>query len=226
MTAAMAHASVPAGVVSALYIATKALHTEAERSGIIGDLLRGEASRDGYILLQRNLLPAYQALEAGLERHRKTPAIATLAAFEFDRATPLTADLRALCGGDFSDIPMLAAGEAYAGRIATAANGSGAALIAHAYTRYLGDLSGGQILKRLLGKKSGLRPEELSFYDFPHHPDLAALKADYRNALDLAGLLASDHAAIIEEGQIAFAMNIDLSEAVRNAVKSVPAGAG
>ncbi len=62
-----------ASVVTALYLRTKTLHVEAERTGIIRDLLRGEASREGYILLLRNLLPAYREMEQGLERHRGSP---------------------------------------------------------------------------------------------------------------------------------------------------------
>ena len=75
-------------------------------------------------------------------------------------------------------------GRAYAGADTKAAEGDGARLIAHAYTRYLGDLSGGQILQRLLARSLELRPSELSFYDFPRFSDLDALKADYRKALD------------------------------------------
>ena len=73
MTAATAENSAPVSVVTALYMRTKTLHVEAERTGIIRDLLRGEASREGYVLLLRNLLPAYQAMERGLERHRGSP---------------------------------------------------------------------------------------------------------------------------------------------------------
>ena len=40
-------------------------------------------------------------------------------------------------------------------------------LIAHAYVRYLGDLSGGRIVGRILARSPGLGPEALSFYDFP-----------------------------------------------------------
>ena len=219
MKAAMADNATPASVVTALYLGSKTLHVEADRSGIISDLLRGEASRDGYILLQRNLLPAYQALELGLEQHRDNPALATLANYRLDRATALAADLTALCGGSFEEIALLPAGEAYAQRIAACAEGDGARLIAHAYTRYLGDLSGGQILKRLLAKRPGLQPEELSFYDFPGHPDLAALKAEYRKALDDAGALIADQQAVIDEGSRAFQLNIDLSWAVQNALQ-------
>ncbi|MET0967901.1 MAG: biliverdin-producing heme oxygenase [Tardiphaga sp.] len=209
--------STPVSVVTALYLGTKTLHTEAERSGIIRDLLRGEASRAGYVLLQRNLLPAYRALETALERHRDTPALAALAAYRLDRATALEADLHALCDGDFAAVPMLPAGEAYAGRIEDAARDDGALLIAHAYTRYLGDLSGGQILKRLLAKKPGLAPNELSFYDFPNR-DLTQLKTEYRNALDQAGAQVNNPEAVIDEGSVAFKLNTDLSWAVHHAL--------
>ncbi|UGV27726.1 biliverdin-producing heme oxygenase [Rhodopseudomonas boonkerdii] len=214
----------PASVVTDLYRATKTLHTEAERSGIIRDMLRGEASRDGYILLQRNLLPAYQALEAGLASHRDTPLLGALAAYRLDRAAALEADLDALCGGDVSQVPVLPEGNAYAQRIAEAATGDGERLIAHAYTRYLGDLSGGQILKKLLAKKPGLAPNELTFYDFPAYADLAALKSDYRNALDDAGKRAAQPQAIVDEGSVAFQLNTDISWAVQAAMEGVKVG--
>jgi heme oxygenase len=222
MTTATAD-NIAVSVVAALYIGTKTLHVDAERSGIIRDLLRGDATRDGYILLQRNLLPVYQALELGLERHRDTPSLQVLANYRLDRATALTADLTALCGGSFADVPLLPAGEAYAQRIKACAEGDGARLIAHAYTRYLGDLSGGQILKRLLAQRPGLQAEELSFYDFPAHPDLAALKAGYRAALDRAGMLVADPQAVIDEGLAAFQLNIDLSWAVQATLAPVSA---
>lgn len=214
-----ARAESPDGVVTLLYLRTKTLHVEAERTGIIRDLLRGEASREGYALLLRNLLPAYQAMEQGLERHLRSPGIGVLAQYKLDRAPAIESDLVTLCGGRWShDIPLLDAGDRYAQRIARAAEGDGSRLIAHAYTRYLGDLSGGQILQRLLGRSPGLQPAELTFYDFPRFSDLEALKADYRKALDHAGLVAADRHAVIEEAAIAFSLNIDLSCAVQAAV--------
>jgi heme oxygenase (biliverdin-producing, ferredoxin) len=223
MTATTADAPSPPNVVTALYLRTKALHVEAERTGIIRDLLRGEASREGYILLLRNLLPAYRAMEQGLERHRDSPALGKLAGFRLDRAPALESDLVAMCGERWSQhIPLLAAGELYSKRIEKAAEGDGTRLISHAYTRYLGDLSGGQILQRLLARSLELRPSELSFYDFPQFSDLDALKADYRQTLDKAGALAADPQMVIEEGAIAFSLNIDLSCAVKAMLSSGP----
>jgi len=217
MSANATNSSSPASVVTALYLRTKALHLEAERTGIIRDLLRGDASRDGYVLLLRNLLPAYQAMEHGLQRHRGSAILGAIADYRLDRAPAIEADLAALCGARWShDIPLLTAGELYASRVQEAAKGNGARLIAHAYTRYLGDLSGGQILQRLLARSLQLRPVQMTFYDFPGISDLDALKADYRKALDQAGALAADPDAVIEEGAVAFSLNIDLSCAVQS----------
>ncbi len=215
MTAASDHAT-PASVVTALYLGTKTLHTEAERSGVIRDMLRGEASRDGYVMLLRNLAPAYRALEDGLERHIATPGLGKLAVYRLNRASALEADLTALAGPSWAtQIPLLPEGEAYRARIADAATGDGNLLIAHAYTRYLGDLSGGLILQRLLAKSLALTPQQLSFYDFPQFDDPAALKSGYRQALDCAGSLASHPDAVIAEGNVAFALNIALSCAIK-----------
>jgi len=185
-------------------------------SGIIGELLRGRATRDGYILLLRNLLPAYQAMEQGLAGHLETPGIGALARYRLDRAPAIESDLVVLCGAAWHrEIPLLPAGDNYARRIKEAAQGDGSGLIAHAYTRYLGDLSGGLILQRLLMRSLELRATELSFYDFPKYPDLAALKSSYREALDRAGRLAGDPKTVVEEGALAFTSNIDLSCAVQ-----------
>jgi heme oxygenase len=216
MTTDIADRASPVSVVDALYLRTKSLHVEAERTGIIRHLLRGEASRDGYILLLRNLLPAYRAMERGLDRHSASPGIGEIAAYRLDRAPAIESDLVELYGGRWGrDIPLLTAGEHYASRIASAAQGDGTRLIAHAYTRYLGDLSGGQILQRLLTRSLQLRPSQLSFYDFPQAPDPDELKSDYRAALDRAGAFACDRDAVIEEGAMAFSHNIALSCAVQ-----------
>lgn len=216
MTDTLASQKTTKGLVSALYVRTKALHTEAERSGIVVDILKGEASREDYILFLRNLLPAYRELEAGLERHAGSSVLGELASYRLDRAPAIEADLEALNGpGWASRVALLPAAQAYSAKIADAASGDGSRLIAHAYTRYLGDLNGGQILSRLIVKALDLKPSELSFYDFTKFVDPEALKTDYRLAIDRAGDSVSDLPAVIEEGALAFSLNIALAEAVQ-----------
>jgi len=198
-----------------MWAATRVLHTTAERSGIIALLLRGQATQRGYAVLLRNLLGAYVALEAGLDAHRDTPGVFRVARPETYRSAAIAADLQALAGEDWAaSLPLLPAGERYAIAIAQAAEVNGARLIAHAYVRTLGDLSGGQIVGELLRRAFGLPEEALSFYRFPAIADIGAYKTSYRQALDAAGAEIADPAAVVAEAALAFRLNIALSEAV------------
>jgi len=210
------------GLADLLRERTRAAHAQAERTGIVQDMLRGQASRGGYALYLRNLLPAYAALERAIEHRCAEPAIAPLAIPAIYRTQAIEADLIALNGPGWQQaLPLLPEGATYAGRIARVAQEEPARLIAHAYTRYLGDLNGGQVLKALLARTLGLRPAALSFHEFPSADDLGALKLDLRAAIDRAGREAADLAAVVEEGERAFGCNIDVSIAVRDAAPAV-----
>ena len=191
---------------------TARLHAEAERSGFVADLLRGRASRFGYVLYLRSLLPAYRRLEQELARHAALPILRPLASPALHRAARLAADLAALdgdppaAGGE----PPLPAAQAYAGRIAAAAAADPALLAAHAYVRYFGDLSGGQVLRRLLAG-SDIPAGALSFYDFAPIAHLAAYKEELRRALDRAGAALPSPEPILAEAETAFRLNIALS---------------
>ena len=74
----------------------------------------------------------------------------------------LEADLRHLIGADWRErIAPVPSTSAYAARILEAAEeGWAAGVIAHHYTRYLGDLSGGQMIARRVAKQHGLDAEQ------------------------------------------------------------------
>ena len=203
------------GLATALRRGTATLHTEAERSGIVQAILQRRASRAGYALLLRNLLPIYRAMERALRRLGPASDVAGWRRPELYRAEALAGDLAALAGPRWKLLlPLLPAGRRYAVRVRAAAAGRGTLLIAHAYARYLGDLSGGQVLRRLLGGALRLGPGELRFYDFPAVADPAALRDELRATLDLAGAALPRPGALIAEAQAAFRLNIALSRAV------------
>lgn len=221
MDDALETAETACGLADALRDRTQVLHTRAERTGIVNRILRGVAERSGYVLLLRNLLPAYRALEAGLERHRLAPGVRCVAEPAVYRARAIQADLETLAGEAWEQsLALLPEGERYAGRISEVAERDAAGLVAHAYVRYLGDLNGGQVLRRILARSLGLQRRELAFYDFAKVPDLDALKAAYRRAFDRAGAELGDTAAILEEAANAFRLNIDLSRAVEGTVST------
>ena len=132
--------------------------------------------------------------------------------------------LTALSGQAWAErFPILPAGARYAARLAAIADGDdGACLIAHAYARYLGDMSGGQILKRLLARSLALDDMALSFYDFPAISDIKEFKAEYRAAIDRAAAEVGDLRSVIDEASVAFQFNIDVSDAVQAAQSGHP----
>jgi heme oxygenase (biliverdin-producing, ferredoxin) len=198
--------------------ATYALHVEAERSGVIGQLLRGGGTREAYALLLRNLSPAYRAMEDGLVRQANSPALCALVRPELFRTAALESDVEWLAGAGWREsLLLLPAGERYAARVsAAAANGSGR-LVAHAYLRYLGDLSGGQIMKRLLAKSLGLGADTLAFYDFPAIADVSAFKNEYRKAIDDSVVAGANPVDVVDEAIVGFRLTIELSEAIARA---------
>jgi heme oxygenase len=215
-----------AGLARRLREGTAELHALAERSGIARDILRGTATPVGYALFLRNLLPVYRAMEHALEARRDAPLIAPFALPSLYRAAALESDLALLCGDRWREsLAWLPAAQRYAQRVDACAQGDGARLIAHAYVRYLGDLSGGQVLRRLLARSLRIGSEALRFYEFPGIRDADRFKAEYRRALDCSALSASDADAVVEEAAAAFQLNIELSEAVQEVARSIVSSA-
>jgi heme oxygenase (biliverdin-producing, ferredoxin) len=212
---------------------TKAGHVEAERSGIMRSILRGRVERRAYCELLRGLHEVYAALEAGLVRHAAHPVVGPVHVAELRRESALAADLHALHGpGWRHELPVRATAAAYAARLRRLADEQPALLVAHAYVRYLGDLSGGQLLRSLVTQALALASAApagnagVSFYDFGGPNDVAALKARFRAALN--SLPVDDEAAdrITDEAKLAFGLHarlfeeLELSEAAAAATAS------
>lgn len=212
---------VPAGLSDQLKSRTAGLHREAERSGVLHDLLRGGINQSLYVMLLRNLLPVYRALEDALDQPGRDPCLASLADPAVYRVNALRADIRHLEGTDDNDDLVPSAAE-YAARIAACAqSGRWPGLIAHAYVRYLGDLNGGQILKRLISPKLSLDGAGLSFYDFPMAGDPRAFALTYRGAIDQAGLHLDDVEPVLAEAESAFRFNIAVGEEIKRAANRI-----
>ncbi len=214
----IAHRTDDASLAEALCVAlrerTRILHREAERSGFVGALLRGRATIHGYIFLLRSLLPVYQEMENALAAHAQNGGVGLLALPAVYRAEAIRSDLEHLSATIMFQPPALAAADHYAKRVRSAAAGDGARLIAHAYTRYLGDLNGGRVLRAQLAKRLSLKPKALSFFDFPDIQDIGGFIASYRARIDEAGEVLNNHDEILDESAQAFRCNIALSEAI------------
>ncbi len=196
-----------------LRLETRELHAATERTGAMAALLAGRLPRADYLAMLRNLHAIYAALEAALHAHAAAVPVAALQAGTLGRAAPLAEDLAALHGPAWSDeLPLTAAALGYVARLQalqTAAGPAAApALVAHAYVRYLGDLHGGQVLQRLVGRHYGLSGEGgapgTRFYDFGDTPQVLALRQQLRAALGSLPFDGAEQDSVVAEACWAF----------------------
>ncbi|MCP9619357.1 biliverdin-producing heme oxygenase, partial [Nocardia otitidiscaviarum] len=80
------------------------------------------------------------------------------------------------------------------------------------YTRYLGDLSGGQVIRGTAEKLWDLpkKGDGVRFYVFDRIGNPAAFKREYRELLDALPIGGDDTERVLDEARRAFAMNTDM----------------
>jgi heme oxygenase len=198
---------------------TKTVHRAAENVRFVRDFLKGKVPKDSYIELLTSLFHVYKAMERALAN---LPAHLCHCDFSVLRRTEtLEADLRYYTGTTPEQTlkvgePSVAARQ-YIERLERLAGENPVLILAHAYTRYLGDLSGGQILARSALKTYDLPPGKgVSFYNFEEvgtsASQVKAFKREYRSSLDALQFSVSQADALVEEANVAFLMNMLLFE--------------
>ena len=193
-----------------LKIGTKKSHSAAENTSFVASFLRGVVSKESYKKLVSDLYFVYSAMEEEVEKLKDHPIIGQLQLPDLNRVDALEQDLRFFYGPIWRSLvtPSEACNQ-YVNRIREVAKNEPELLVGHHYTRYLGDLSGGQILKGIAEKAMELGDGQgLKFYDFEKIEDAKAYKAGYRGILD--GLPITEHQAnaIIVEANYAFRLNM------------------
>ena len=200
------------GLAERLRSGTQDLHTVTERAGMMPALLRGELARDRYCALLRNLHALYAALEAALTQHAAHAEVAPLVFPALFRQAALADDLAALHGRDWPQaIGLERATQRYVERLQQLAAVQPALLSAHAYVRYLGDLSGGQALRKIVARAYALADDSgARFYDFG---PAAAVRAHAQRFRDGLAALRADGARVdelVEEARWSFALHGEL----------------
>jgi heme oxygenase len=179
-------------------------------------LIKGRLGLQAYCLLLRNLHPVYAGLEAGLLAHAPLPALAPLCLPRLFRTQAIAHDLQMLWGSTWqTELPVLAPAARYRDRLQDLSLSHPALLGAHAYVRYLGDLSGGQLLSGIVSRSLQLPAGQgLSFYDFGDAAQVASLGSAFRTGLDSVGADAAMAQALVDEAKKAFALHGELFEAL------------
>jgi heme oxygenase len=211
-------------LASKLRVGTKKAHTMAENMGFIKCFLKGVVEKNSYRKLVANFYFVYSAMEEEMEKHKDHPIVGKIYFPELNRKHTLEQDLTYYYGYNWREqIKLSSAGEAYVNRIREISATAPELLIAHSYTRYIGDLSGGQILKNIAVTAMNLgEGEGTAFYEFPEITDEKAFKAKYRQNLDEMPIDDATGDCIVEEANDAFRINMKMfKELEGNLVKAI-----
>ena len=176
----------------------------------MAELIHGRLPRERYSALLRNLHAVYAALEAALQRQPAHAAWARVDDPAKLRRTALEADLCTLQGPAWADeLPLMPSAQAYAARLQQCAVSASAALVAHVYTRSLGDLHGGQILRQRVARMLDLPDSRgTAFYDFGSEGTVQALRLRLREALASLPATAAEEEAIVAEACWSFQQHV------------------
>lgn len=189
---------------------TRAAHRRLQDVVFIQSFLHGMVDLDSYRRMLVQLRHIYDHLEANLQRHAQHPLLEPLCLPALWRHEALAADLAVIMPGPGpgpcpSPSP---ATRRYGARIDFIGQQHPALLLAHAYARYLGDLSGGQMLGDIAARVLHLDPQHgLAFYTYPQIPKLGDFKQEYRARLDRLPVGEALAKSIVAEAVLALTLN-------------------
>ena len=197
---------------------TKVSHSAAENTKFVSSFLKGVVSRDNYKQLTANFYYVYRAMEEEIEKLDDFPLHDKL----LNRTHKLEQDLRYYYGVMWRDkISPSQSTKNYVKRIQVIAQQTPYLLVAHHYTRYMGDLSGGQILASITKKALNLTTEGLKFYEFDI-PNTKEYKDKYRQTLNDLNMSEVQTSMLIDEANYAFKLNMLLFDELQgNPIKSI-----
>lgn len=193
------------GLATMLREGSQAEHTEAESSTFMSELLAGRVDATGYAQYLGRLRGIYEALETTAAVLGDDPIAGAVIDPHLYRGAAIDADM-----SFWSPAPILInspAMDEYVARI-LATRDDPKLYVAHHYTRYLGDLSGGQAIGRILTRTFNLAPGEgVQFYYFADIPKPKLYKEAYRERLNALALTEADRQRIVDEVREVFALN-------------------
>tara|TARA_B100000963_G_scaffold178767_1_gene155363 strand:+ start:2579 stop:3133 length:555 start_codon:yes stop_codon:yes gene_type:complete len=140
------------------------------------------------------------------------PVIKFIGFKELFRKETLENDLRFYYGDNWNnEINISESAQEYVNRIRLVAKESPELLVGHHYTRYIGDLSGGQILKKIAKKAMNLEGENgLCFYEFKLIKDEKEFKRSYSETLNNLPIDKKIADKIVQEANEAFLYNMKM----------------
>jgi heme oxygenase len=196
--------------------ATWGAHEEVESGPLEDALANGRLAVDVYADLLAQSWAVYRAIECVAAQLVGDRVAGAFVRPEVFRTQHVERDLAYYWGSSWRGrVALLPDTEFYVHRIETVA-ADPVAWIAHSYTRYLADLSGGLLIDKAITAAYGLEQDGRWLYTF----DLGAAvdpktwKNAYRQLLNLLDLDTATAVRLIEEALVAYQCNIAVNDAL------------
>ncbi|MCZ8343784.1 MAG: biliverdin-producing heme oxygenase [Leptospira sp.] len=209
-------------IASLLREGTAEKHRETEQVPYMKAIFRGGLDPQTYTNQLVNLLHVYTLMEALFTKHKADPIVSQVYFPELFRENSLKEDIQFFQKqfGTKVNPEITPATQAYKSHIQKIADTQPALLVAQSYVRYLGDLSGGQIIKKMIVKSFGLTGSDgTAFYEFPDIADHNAFKGMYREKMDTLPMNESEIQNLISEAKITFDLNKNLFQELDSDLK-------
>ncbi|MBE3001914.1 biliverdin-producing heme oxygenase [Nocardiopsis sp. HNM0947] len=186
-------------------------HEAAEQHGFTQALLDGRLGRDGYTAMVAQHYFAYLALEEVGRALSDHPVAAPFLEPELERVPALERDLAHLLGDGWHRlVSPTAPTRTYVARLQQMADHP-EGFVAHHYTRYLGDVSGGQFISKVARQTYGFDDGPgVCFYDFGALGSLPKFRARYKEHLDALDLSEAGERALLRETRLAYQLNTEV----------------
>jgi heme oxygenase (biliverdin-producing, ferredoxin) len=198
-----------------LRAATMPAHEVANHSPYISALLGGELDVNAFAALASQLYYVYSTLEEAAEAMRADPVGGKFVFDELTRRPALCEDMLFYFGPAWeSVITPLPATEEYCARIRAVAFDWPGGFVAHHYTRYLGDIAGGQVIRTKLKNLHGVTGPGALFYAFDKIQSAPRFRDTYRELLNTAPWDARERKRVIMESVRAYELNVGIFTAL------------
>ena len=201
------------GLALALDDGTRKSHSVAENTAFVTGFFRGIATKAAFSQLVSSLYFVYEAMEDAFET-TTDESVRALDYPELRRRAALEEDMAYYFGEDWrTTVTPSVATQKYAARVREVAAEQPYLLVAHMYTRYLGDLFGGQMMGGMARRSLKLEPGAgTKFYEFDDIPSTKPFIEQWYRELNKLDLDEAARQAIVDEGNLVFALNIEVFE--------------
>jgi len=194
---------------------TRKSHSLAENTAFVSGFFKGLSTQQAYRNLLTSLYFVYRAMENAFDDDDDVDVrVKALDDPRLRRLAALEEDMGYFYGSDWQQqITPSPATAAYVSRINALASDKqkGFLFVGHQYSRYLGDLFGGQMMGSMARRSLDLtNTDGTAFYEFDEISDTTDFITQWYQTLNRLDLTNSQKEEIVKEANYVFALNIAL----------------